>query len=139
MIAPAWPYLRRLWALLGAIIVGLAVTWLYSLASEQPLPHLRIAAHLLHDDWPWLTGLLLVLGAVSIAAERAHRRHEARAPRPLQTAPPSRPRQLLHRFKRPPNAPAAVPSAPAVSSTMVGRSAELARLNEWFAQVRRGT
>jgi predicted ATPase len=138
MMAPAWPYLRRLWALLGAMVVGLAVTWLYSLASEQPLPHLRIAAQLLRDDGPWLAGLLFVLGAVSITAERAHRRHEARAPRPLQTAPQSRLR-LFRRLKRSADAPAAVPSAQAASSTMVGRTAELARLNEWFAQVRSGT
>jgi hypothetical protein len=135
----AWPYLRRLWELLGAIIVGLAVTWLYSLVSGQPLPHQRIAAQFLQEDWPWLAGLLFVLAAVSVTAERAHRRHEARAPKPLQIARPSRLRRLLSRFKRQADAPVEVPSAQAAVSTMVGRTAELARLKEWFAQVRSGT
>ena len=37
----AWPHLRRLWAAVGTITAGLAVTWVYSLLSERALPHLR--------------------------------------------------------------------------------------------------
>ena len=74
-----WPRLRRLWAGVGTITVGLVVTWLYSLLSEQALPHLRIASFLLHDYWPWLGAGLLALTTVSIVAERAHWQHEARA------------------------------------------------------------
>ena len=73
----AWPHLRRLWAAVGTITVGLVVTWLYSLLSEQALPHLRIASFLLHDYWPWLGAGLLALTTVSIVAERAHRQHAA--------------------------------------------------------------
>ena len=75
----AWPHLRRLWAGVGTITVGLVVTWLYSLLSEQALPHLRIASFLLRDYWPWLGAGLLALTTVSIVAERAHWQHEARA------------------------------------------------------------
>jgi tetratricopeptide (TPR) repeat protein len=128
----AWPLLRRFWAGVGTVTAGLLVTWLYSLLSEQALPHLRIASTLLHNYWPWLGAGLLALTAASIVAERAHRQHATRAPQPLRVAR----RSWRERFKRPP--PPIVPAATS-ASTMVGRKAELARLNEWFAQVRNGT
>jgi hypothetical protein len=125
----AWPQLRRFWAGVGPVAAGLLVTWLYSLLSEQALPHLRIASTMLENYWPCLGAGLLTLTAASIVAERAHRQHATRAPQPLRAA-----RQpWRERFKRPP--PPIAPVA-ANASTMVGRTAELARLNEWFAQVK---
>ncbi len=47
-----WPHLRRLWAGIGTVTAGLVVTWLYSLMSEQALPHLRIVSNLLYGYWP---------------------------------------------------------------------------------------
>ena len=128
----AWPHLRRLWAGVGTIIAGLAVTWVYSLLSEQALPHLRIASFLLHDYWPWLGAGLLALTTVSIVAERAHRRHEARAPQPLRL----RARSWWERLR---GSTSAVVSPVAHTSTMVGRTTELAKLNDYFAQVKAGT
>jgi TolB-like protein/Tfp pilus assembly protein PilF len=70
-----WPQLRRLWAGVGTVTAGLLVTWLYSLLSEQPLPHSRVALQILDDYWPWLGVALLALTTLSVVAERAHRRH----------------------------------------------------------------
>ena len=70
-----WPQLRRLWAGVGTVTAGLLVTWLYSLLSEQPLPHSRVALQILDDYWPWLGATLLALTTLSVVAERAHRRH----------------------------------------------------------------
>lgn len=127
-----WPHLRRLWAGVGTVTVGLVVTYLYSLLSEQALPHLRVAVSVLHAYGPWLTGTLLALAVISIAAERAHRQHEAGAPQPLSV----RPRSLRARFQR--QAPPAT-SAATSASTMVGRAGELTKLNNWFAQAKSGT
>jgi predicted ATPase len=127
----AWPHLRRFWAGVGTVTAGLLVTWLYSLLSEQALPHLRIASTLLHNYWPWLGAGLLALTTASIVAERAHRQHATRAPQPLRVARRSWP----ERFKRPP--PPIVPAA-TNASTMVGRTSELAKLDDWFTQVKTG-
>src|ERR1700757_4962286 len=79
-----WPHLRRLWTVTGAVLVGLIVTWLYSLLSEQAVPHPSIVATLFHDYWPWFGGAAVALAMVSVVAERAYRHREARAPRPLR-------------------------------------------------------
>jgi hypothetical protein len=68
-----WPHLRRLWAGVGTITAGLVVTFLYSLLSEQALPLMRIAVSVVDAYWPWLTGTLLALAVISIAAEPEHR------------------------------------------------------------------
>src|SRR5215469_11562128 len=70
-----WPHLRRLWAAVGTVTVGLVVTWLYSLLSEQPLPHSRVALEILDDYWPWFGAALLALTTLSVVAERAHSRY----------------------------------------------------------------
>jgi len=70
-----WSQLRRLWAGVGTVTAGLLVTWLYSLLSEQPLPHSRVALQILDDYWPWLGVALLTLTTLSVVAERAHRQH----------------------------------------------------------------
>jgi len=36
-----WPHLRRLWAGVGTVTAGLAVTYLYNLWSKQAVPDLR--------------------------------------------------------------------------------------------------
>ena len=130
-----WPHVRRLWAGVGTITAGLAVTWVYSLLSEQALPHLRIASFLLHDYWPWLGAGLLALMTVSIIAERAHRQHEARAPRPLPSGRRSVGERLTTIFGR--RAPV-VTIAAGETPPMVGRATELTRLNDYFAQVKAG-
>jgi hypothetical protein len=56
-----WPHLRRLWTVTGAVLVGLIVTWLYSLLSEQAVPHPSIVATLFHDHWPWFGGAAVAL------------------------------------------------------------------------------
>jgi hypothetical protein len=70
-----WPHLRRLWAGVGTVTAGLAVTWLYSWLSEQPLPHSRVALEALENYWPWLGAALLALTTLSVVAERAHSRY----------------------------------------------------------------
>jgi hypothetical protein len=127
-----WPHLRRLWAGIGTITAGLIVTYLYSLLSEQALPHLDVASHLLRAYWPWAGASFVALATFSLMAERAHRRHEARAPQPLRAGR----RSWRYRFKRETAAPHTPTAGP---STMVGRAIELARLNDWFAQVISGT
>src|SRR5260370_37859435 len=106
-----WPHLRRLWAGVGTVTAGLVVTYLYSLLSEQALPHLRVAVSVLHAYGPWLTGTLLTLAVISIAAERADRQHEARAPPPLRVPP----RSWRARFQR--QTPPPTPGAPAPPTT----------------------
>ena len=130
-----WPRLRRLWAGVGTITVGLVVTWLYSLLSEQALPHLRIASFLLHDYWPWLGAGLLALMTVSIIAERAHRQHEARAPRPLRSGRRSVGERLTTIFGR--RAPV-VTIAAGETPPMVGRATELTRLNDYSRRSKPG-
>lgn len=126
-----WPHLRRVWAGAGAILAGLTVTYLYSLLSEQALPHLRVASKLSHDYWPWLVTATLMLAAVSVFAERAHRYREARAPRPLRIARRGWRERIRH--EKPPASPVAVSA-----SMMVGRANELARLSGWFAGAETG-
>jgi TolB-like protein/Tfp pilus assembly protein PilF len=74
-----WSQLRRLWAGVGTVTAGLLVTWLYSLLSEQPLPHSRVALQILDDYWPWLGAALLALTTLSVVAARAHRQHAGQA------------------------------------------------------------
>jgi hypothetical protein len=84
-----WPHLRRLWAGVGTVTVGLVVTCLYSWLSEQPLPHSRIALQTLDDYWLWLGAALLALTTLSVFAERAHRRHSGQpAPSISEYLPP---------------------------------------------------
>jgi predicted ATPase len=128
----AWPHLRRFWAGVGTLAAGLTVTYVYNLWSRQAVPDLRSAFGVLHDYWVWTGSALLALMAVSVVAERAHRRHQARAPQPLRVAK----RSWRERFQRP--APTAEWSTPS-ASTMVGRTAELAKLNDWFAKVKTGS
>jgi len=126
-----WPHLRRLWAGIGTVAAGLFVSWFYSLLSEQPQPHARIAYALLYRDWPWITFSLMVLGGVSAVAEKAHRNREARTPTPERL----RRRLFRERFKRNLHTVKATAlSAP----TMVGRAVELTRLKDWFEQVKTG-
>jgi hypothetical protein len=127
-----WPHLRRFWAGVGAVAAGLIVTWLYSMMSEQALPHLRVAGVLLHDYWPWLGVGLFALTVGSVVAERAHRQYQARAPQPLRVNK----RSWRDGLKR--QSPS-VASSVTVGATMVGRANELAQLKEWFAPVRSGT
>ncbi len=129
----SWPHLRRLWAAAGAVSVGLIVSYLYSLASAQPLPDQRLVGHLLNDYWRWIGGALMVLAAASGAAARAHRRHEARAPQPLRIKPGG---WRKWRQRKRPELTAA--SSASGSGLMVGRETELARLNQWLVQVRTG-
>jgi tetratricopeptide (TPR) repeat protein len=126
-----WPHLRRLWAATGAIIVGLTVSYLFNLWSKQAVPDLRSAYGFVHGYWLWTAVALVALGAVSVTAEQAYRRHETRAPMPLRVH--RRPWGALLGRKTPP-ANSSAPSEPA----MVGRAAELVRLNEWFAQAKAG-
>jgi tetratricopeptide (TPR) repeat protein len=127
-----WPHLRRLWAGVGTVTAGIVITYLYSLLSEQPLPHLSVATDLLHAYGRWMTGTLLALALITIAAERANRRHEARAPQPLRLLR----RSWRYRFQGlAPHATLGATSA----STMVGRASELTKLNNWFAHVKTGT
>jgi hypothetical protein len=128
----AWPHLRRFWAGVGTLIAGLTVTYIYNLWSSQAVPDLPRAIGFLHDYWTWAGGALLALGVASFVAERAHRRHEARAPQPLRVGE----RSWRERFRRP--TPPAV-SVATSASTMVGRAGELAELNDWFAQVKNGS
>jgi TolB-like protein len=128
-----WPHLRRLWAVTGAVILGLTVTYIYSAVSEQALPHFRIVTQLLHDYWLWFGGAAVTLAMMSIVAERAHRHREVRAPRPLKVR-----QSLLEKLglqfgsSRPPLRPRSSLTG------LAGRDAELTRLDEWFAQVRTG-
>ena len=126
-----WPHLRRLWAGVGTVAAGLIVTWLYSLLSAQALPHVSIASTLLRDYWPWLAGGLLAFATVSFVAEQGHRRHQSRAPQPLRVAP----RPWFRRF----HSRAPIELVATATLTIVGRVNELAKLNDWFAQVRSGT
>src|SRR5260370_22173264 len=66
-----WPHLRWLWAWIGTVTAGLFVSWLYSLLSEQPLPHVRVASALLHHDWPWITLSLMGGPILPVAVHRA--------------------------------------------------------------------
>jgi tetratricopeptide (TPR) repeat protein len=128
----AWPHLRRLWAGVGTLAAGLTVTYVYNLWSRQAVPDVRSAFGFIRDYWIWTGSALLALTAVSVVAERAHRRHEARAPQPLRIAK----RSWRERFRG--QAPSAESSAPP-ASTMVGRATELAKLGGWFAQVKAGS
>jgi predicted ATPase len=130
-----WPHLRRLWAATGAVIVGLVVTYLYSLSSKQALPDFRIISNFLRDYWPWFCGSLFALAMVSVFAERAHQQHEVRAPRPLQFGQRPLLARLVSSFRA--MTRTAVSASPADrASFMVGREAEITRLGEWFAQVK---
>jgi predicted ATPase len=126
-----WPHLRRLWAGVGTMIAGLTVTYVYNLWSKQAVPDLRSAYAFLHDYWLWAGGALIALGSVSIAAERSHRRHDARAPQLLRVGGRSWSRRVSGHAEA-----VAVPATQA--GTMVGRTTELAKLYNWFAQVKSG-
>ena len=115
--------MRRIWAATGAIAVGLAVNYLFAIWGKQSVPHLHDLTDLLASNWYWTAGAMVVLIGLSIAAERAHRKHESRAPRALRT-------------KRGRSGDVLPPSS---TTTIVGRETELARLNDWFAQVKAGT
>ena len=80
-----WPHLRRLWAGVGTLTAGLTVTYLYNLWTNQAVPDLRSLYSFVHGYWVWGGGSLAALATVSVVAERMHRQHEARAPRPLRT------------------------------------------------------
>ena len=114
------------------MIAGLTVTYVYNLWSKQAVPDLRSAYALLYDYRLWAGGSLIALGSVSIASERAHRRHEAQAPQPLRVGGRSWWRRITGQA-------AAVPSPATQAGTMVGRTTELAKLNNWFGQVKSGT
>ena len=121
-----WPHLRRLWGAAGATVVGLTVTYVYSLLSEQALPHLRIAANFLRDDWPWFGVALLALAVASIFAERAHRR---------QAAPHFIGEARGRKAAKLPPLPASTTAAPTL---IVGREDELKQLHDWYARVLQG-
>jgi tetratricopeptide (TPR) repeat protein len=127
-----WPHFKRLWAGVGTLIAGLTVTYVYNLWSKQAVPDLRSAFSVLHDYWAWAGSALLALMAVSFAAERAHRKHEVRAPQSLRVAQRSW-REPLRRHALP------IPSGTTNLSTIVGRAAELAKINDWFTQIKTGT
>jgi len=116
-----WPYLRRLWAGTGAIAAGLIVTYLYSLLTGQPVPHLSIFTDFLGDYWIWLGVLAVALATLSVITKRIFRRHATEAPRPLRMRAPTNAA----------NRRAAIP--------IVGRDEELAHLRESFKQAQSGS
>jgi TolB-like protein/Tfp pilus assembly protein PilF len=132
-----WPHLRRLWTVTGAVLVGLIVTWLYSLLSEQAVPHPSIVATLFHDYWPWFGGAAVALATVSVVAERAYRHREARAPRPLR-AKQTLLRTLLDELGAPFRSSRPPIRLHSSQPALVGRDVELARLNELFVQIKAG-
>jgi heme exporter protein D len=69
----AGPHLRRLWTAMGAVTVGLIVSYLYSLSSRQPLPDQHIVANLLSYHWQSFGITIVALAIASIFAERAYR------------------------------------------------------------------
>ncbi len=109
------------------VTAGLIVTWLYSYLSAQALPRLAVASTLV----PWAASAVFELAVVSVAAEQAHRKHQARAPQPLRVGGRSW-RDRLQR-KKAPDSSEATPV-----SRMVGRATELAKLNDWLAQIGTG-
>ena len=133
-----WPHLRRLWAAAGTLSAGLAVNYLYGWLRSQPVPTLT---RLTDCGWQyryWGLSALLAFAVASVFAERQFRKHEARAPRPLRAQ--GGPIQALRsRFKLAPRMRAANAQTHSVAARMVGRTAELAKLNDWFDLVRRGT
>ena len=132
-----WPHLRRLWAAAGTVSAGLAVNYLYGWLGNQPAPALSRLTDYLWRYRYWSLSALLAFAVASVFAERQFRRHEARAPRPLRThGGPIR--ALLSSFK--PAAGVRAPDAQGQSAApkMVGRATELAQLNHWFEETRRG-
>ena len=120
-----WPHLRRLWAALGTVGVGLTINYLYGIWDNESVPHLSLVANFLTKNCYWSAGALLLLITVSIFAERAHRRHLAphfigEHPRPTRRTVPETP---------PPVAPL-IPAA-----RLVGRDSEIARISSRFERV----
>src|SRR5215831_10056198 len=130
-----WPHLRRLWAAAGTLAAGLVVSYLSSFSGKLLLPDQQTARKFLSDHRWWLGSALIALAVASIFAERGYRQYESRAPRPLHI----RRRPMLERLRRlfGRRRPSVATTA-AGPSTMVGRDAELARLGEWFAEVKSG-
>lgn len=106
--------------------------------SEQALPHLHVASHLLRSYWPGLGAILVVLMLFSIVAERAHRLHEARAPRPLRTGRRSA-GSWFAKLRGSETTAISQVAMPRAMPAMVGREAELSQLKQWFGEVKRGT
>src|SRR5215472_1701727 len=130
-----WPHLRRLWAAAGTLAAGLVVSYLSSFSSRLLLPNQQTAWKFFSGHRWWLGCALMALAVASVFAERGYRRYESRAPRPLHIRRKPMRERLVRLFGRPrPVVATAVEGSP----TMVGRDAELARLREWFAQVKSG-
>ena len=132
-----WPHLRRLWAAAGTVSAGLAVNYIYGWLRNQPASALsHITDHLWRYRY-WSLSALLAFAVVSVFAERQFHKHEAQAPRLLRTQG-GPVRTLLSRFKLAARVCATDAQAQSAAPNMVGRATELAQLNHWFEQARRG-
>jgi hypothetical protein len=126
-----WPYFKRIWAMAATVVAGLTINYLYGLWGRQSVPSLGDLSSILYRYWYFTGGLLAVFVVVSVFAERAHRRHEVRAPKTLRAWQSRR-----DRFKRQASPDASLNTS---TSMMVGRTGELAKLNDWFALVKTGS
>ncbi|HKV54776.1 MAG TPA: AAA family ATPase [Candidatus Binataceae bacterium] len=133
-----WPHLRRLWAAAGTVSAGLAVNYLYGWLGNQPAPTLSRLSDYLWRYRYWSLSALLAFAVASVFAEQQFRKHAARAPRPLRTQR-SPIRTLLSRLKLAARMRVSNAQAQSAAPSMVGRATEMARLNDWFEQARKGT
>ncbi|MGH7842299.1 MAG: hypothetical protein ACREQT_12375, partial [Candidatus Binataceae bacterium] len=123
-------------AAVGAIIVGLKVSYLYSLSSKRQSRMSGSSRIFIQAYWPWFGGSLTALAIASVFEERAYRRHEVRAPKPLRVERQSLLTRLGHPFLASPPATARLPANGAI---IIGREAELVRLGDWFVEVKAGS
>jgi tetratricopeptide (TPR) repeat protein len=121
-----WPHFKRIWAMAATVVAGLTINYLYGVWGRQSVPSLRDLSSILFAYWYLTGGVLILLAAASIFAERAHRRHVA--PRFIGEARGRKTARL-----------SPLPASPTVASTLVvGRDEELAQLLECYARVLQG-
>ena len=46
-----WPHLRRLWAALGTVGVGLTINYLYGVWDNESVPNLSLVTNFLTKNW----------------------------------------------------------------------------------------